>query len=181
MPGRTRNAAERTPPSPLGGEGRGEGALSRRMLLLAPLALSACGFVPAYGPGGAATALRGQVTTAEPQDRNAYDLVARLEERLGRAATATWRLDYTITTDRIGVAITAANAVTRYNVTGAADWSLVTLADGTIAAKGRVESFTSYSTTGSTVATLAAETAASTRLMQILADQIVTRLTAAAP
>ena len=153
----------------------------RRLFLASLLALSACGFAPAYGPGGAANALRGQVTTAEPQDRNAYDLVARLEERLGRAASPRWRLDYAITSQRIGVAITAANAVTRYNVTGAADWSLVTLADGTVAAKGRVESFTSYSTTGSTVATLAAETAASTRLMQILADQIVTRLIAAAP
>ena len=153
----------------------------RRLFLSSLLALGACGFTPAYGPGGGATVLRGQLTTAEPTDRNAYDLVARLEERLGRARDARWRLDYAIATDRIGVAITAANAVTRYNVTGAVDWSLVTLADGTVAAKGRVESFTGYSTTGSTVATLAAETDAATRLMQILADQIVTRLIAAAP
>ncbi len=66
-------------------------------------------------------------------------------------------------------------------MTGAVDWSRVTLADGRVAAKGRVESFTSYSATGSTVATLAAETDAATRLMQILADQIATRLIAAAP
>ena len=49
------------------------------------------------------------------------------------------------------------------------------------AARGRVESFTSYSATGSTVATLAADTDAATRLRQILADQIATRLIAAAP
>jgi LPS-assembly lipoprotein len=153
----------------------------RRLFLLSLTALGACGFAPAYGPGGGATALRAQVTTAEPADRNAYDLVARLEERLGRASSPRWRLDYAITTDRIGVGISAANAVTRYDVTGAVDWSLVTLADGTVAAKGRVESFTGYSTTGSTVATLAAETDAATRLMQILADQIVTRLIAATP
>lgn len=153
----------------------------RRLFLTSLLALSACGFAPAYGPGGGATALRGRVTTAEPTERNAYDLVARLEERLGRAGDAAWRLEYAITTDRVGVAITAENAVTRYNVTGAVDWSLVRVADGSVAARGRAESFTSYSTTGSTVATLAAETDAFRRLMLILADQIVTRLIAAAP
>jgi len=153
----------------------------RRLFVLSLLALGACGFAPAYGPGGGAAALRGQVATAEPADKLAYDLVGRLEERLGRAGNPRWRLDYAITTDRIGVGITAENAVTRYNVTGAVDWSLVTLADGTVATKGRVESFTGYSTTGSTVATLAAETDASTRLMQILGDQIATRLIATAP
>ncbi len=153
----------------------------RRLFLLSLLALGACGFAPAYGPGGGATALRGQVALSAPDDRLGYDLAGRLEERLGRAGNPLWRLDYAITTKRIGVGITAENAVTRYNVTGAIDWSLVTLADGTVATKGRVESFTSYSTTGSTVATLAAETDAATRLMQILGDQIVTRLIAAAP
>jgi LPS-assembly lipoprotein len=81
----------------------------------------------------------------------------------------------------VGVAITAANAVTRYNVTGRVDWTLVRLSDGAVASRGREESFTSYSTTGSTVATLAAETDAMARLMVILADQIATRLIAAAP
>ena len=155
--------------------------MGRRLFALSLLALGACGFTPAYGPGGGATALRGQVATADPTDRDAYDLVARLEERLGRASSPRWRLDYAIRTDRIGVAVTAENAVTRYNLTGRVDWTLVVLADGTVAAKGQVDSFTSYSTTGSTVATLAAETDAATRLMQILADQIATRLIAAAP
>jgi LPS-assembly lipoprotein len=41
-----------------------------------------------------------------------------------------------------------------------------------------VKSFTAYSATGSTVAGLAAEEDAATRLMRILADQIVARLVA---
>ena len=41
-----------------------------------------------------------------------------------------------------------------------------------------MQSFTSYSATGSTVAGLAAEEDAALRLMHILADQIVTRLLA---
>ena len=44
---------------------------------------------------------------------------------------------------------------------------------------GRVQSFTAYSATGSTVAQLAAEEDAGLRLMRILADQIVARLIAA--
>ncbi len=153
----------------------------RRLFVLSLLALGACGFTPAYGPGGGASALRGTVAAAEPTDKLAYDLVARLEERLGYASNPQWLLEYAISTQETGVAVTAENAVTRYNVTGTVDWKLVRPDEGTIVTRGRAESFTSYSTTGSTVATLAAETDASTRLMQILADQIVTRLIAAAP
>ena len=64
--------------------------LSRRKaalggLLLLPLAvMSACGFQPVYGPQGAAQGLRGKVQIAAPDTRLGYDLVAALEDRLGR-------------------------------------------------------------------------------------------------
>lgn len=153
---------------------------SRRTLLILPL-LAACGFVPAYGPQGGAMALRGRVATQDPTDRLSYDLVNRIEERLGRAEAPRWRLDYAITTKRTGVGVTTENAVTRYNLTGAVDWKLVALADGVMVLDGRAESFTSWSATGSTVAVLAAEEDAGLRLMRILGDQIATRLVAAAP
>jgi LPS-assembly lipoprotein len=79
------------------------------------------------------------------------------------------------------VGITPDGAVTRYNLTGSAAWTLVALAGGNAALSGVAESFTSYSATGSTVAGLSAEEDAQARLMVILADQIVTRLIAAAP
>ena len=53
--------------------------------------------------------------------------------------------------------------------------------DGAVVTQGNVGGFTGYSATGSTVATTAARTDAQDRLMVILADQIVTRLIAAAP
>lgn len=152
----------------------------RRAFLLLPL-LAACGFTPAYGPGGGAAALSGRVTTAEPSDKDAYDLVARLEERLGRAEAAAWRLDYAIKTDPLGVGITPEGAVTRYHLTGSVEWRLIRLSSGEAELTGREETFTAYSATGSTVAALAAEQDAGTRLMRILADRIVTRLIAAAP
>lgn len=70
--------------------------------------------------------------------------------------------------------------MTRYTLTGAAEWRLLEADTGVERLSGRAESFTSYSTTGSTVAMQTAEDDASTRLMRILADQIVTRLIAEA-
>jgi LPS-assembly lipoprotein len=152
----------------------------RRTLLLLPL-LSACGFAPAYAPGAPATALRGRVALAAPADRIAFALSARLQDRLGAAQAPVWRLETTISTAVEERGITPDGAVTRYHLVGQVDWRLVALADGAERLAGRTESFTGYSATGSTVATLAAEDAAAERLMVILADQIVTRLLAAAP
>ncbi len=149
----------------------------RRTFLLLPL-LAACGFTPAYGPAGGGGVLQGRIATAEPRDKASFDLVARLEERLGTPQAPLYRLDYTIRTRPMGVGITPEGAVTRYTLTGVADWRLVEAATGVERLSGRAESFTSYSTTGSTVAALAAEEDAQVRLMRILADQIVTRLTA---
>jgi LPS-assembly lipoprotein len=150
----------------------------RRALLLLPL-LAACGFAPAYGPDGAAGTLQGTVRVATPDDKNAFDLVERLEERLGRPQTVRYDLAYTITTKPVGVGLTPDAVITRYNLTGAVDWTLTDRTSGARVAGGREESFTSYSATGSTVAGLAAEEDAATRLMRILGDRIVTRLLAA--
>ncbi len=149
---------------------------SRRGTLaaMAALALTACGFAPAYGPGGAATALLGQVTVQAPGTLPAYVLVARLEERLGRPGAApAYDLAYTLSTQQESVAITPAAEITRYNVTGTLDWRLTETAGGTVAASGQVTAFTSYSATGSTIATRAAREDATDRLMTILADRLV--------
>ncbi|MFN4157677.1 MAG: LPS assembly lipoprotein LptE [Gemmobacter sp.] len=153
----------------------------RRRVLLGLAALAGCGFTAAYGPGGGAAALAGRIATAEPTDKRSFDLVSRLEERLGRPRAPLFRLDYTIRTNPLGVGISPEGAVTRYTLTGSADWRLVEADTGVERLSGRAESFTSYSTTGSTVAGQAAADDAGLRLMRILADQIVTRLIAEAP
>ena len=56
--------------------------------LVAMAALGACGFTPVYAPGGSADGLRDGVTVAAPNDANSYELVKRLEERLGRNLSA---------------------------------------------------------------------------------------------
>ena len=155
-------------------------SFDRRAVLILPLALAACGFSPAYAPGGAATRLQDRVRAADPTDKNAFDLVERLEERLGRGRNAAYLLSYTITTQAVGLGVTTDNKITRFNLTGVIDYTLSDAATGARLTGGRVQSFTAYSATGSTVAGLAAEEDAATRLMRILADQIVARLIAAA-
>ncbi len=152
-------------------------SLNRRSFL-AMAALTGCGFTPAYGPQGPARGIIGTIRAADPTDKNAFDLVERLEERLGRPATVTYDLTYTIRTKAIAVGITPENTITRYNLEGTIDWALTNRITKTRATGGTVHSFTSWSATGSTVAGLAAEEDAALRLMRILADQITARLIA---
>jgi LPS-assembly lipoprotein len=149
----------------------------RRSVLSLLAVLPACTFTPAYAPTGPAAGLQGAIRADDPTDKDGFDFVARLEERLGRPEAAPYRLSYTITTTSVGVGITPENVITRFNLIGGIDWSLTNSEDVRVTG-GRVQSFTSYSATGSTVAGLSAEEDAATRLMVILADQIVTRLIA---
>ncbi len=153
-------------------------SFNRRTLLWLPLALAACGFTPAYGPNGPAAGLQGSVSVASPDDKNSFDLVERLEERLGRPKAVSYDMTYTIKTEAVGVGITPDNAITRYNLKGSIDWALIARASGARVTGGEVHSFTSYSATGSTVAGLSAEEDAARRLMRLLADQIVERMLA---
>lgn len=155
-------------------------SFNRRLFLLGSAALMAgCGFAPAYGPNGAATALQGTIAVDEPDSRPAYLLTQELEDRLGRPAAARYGLAYSITLDEDPIAISASNVNTRFNLLGRVTYALRDLSSGEVLTSGKVDSFTSYSASGTTVATQAAERDAEERLMVILADQITTRLIAA--
>ena len=78
------------------------------------------------------------------------------------------------------VQITLDGDTTRFNLVGTADWTLSDMAGGAVTA-GDVSTFTSYSATGSNVATQAAQADASARLAVAMADLIVSRLLLAAP
>lgn len=154
------------------------GTLSRRALLLAPLALAACGFTPAFAPEGAAGRLLGKIRVQDPTDKNGFDFVERVEERLSRPEAPAYDLTYKITTEAVGVGFTIEGEISRYNLKGVIDYVLTDRALGQQITSGRVQSFTGYFATGSTVAGLAAEEDAAFRLMRILADQMVARLIA---
>lgn len=143
--------------------------------------LAGCGFTPVYGPGGSGTALRDRVRVAAPADRTDFVLVSRLEERLGRGAAPLYDLDYVVATDQVGLAVTAADDTTRVNINGQMDFVLSDRATGAPVVTGQVSTFTAYSTTGSPVATAAAQRDAEDRLMIALADQALSQLLARAP
>ena len=145
-------------------------------VILAAAALAGCGFTPVYGPDGTGAALLGQLSLDPPQDRNDYLLQRRIEERLGQATAGAWRLSTQIKTDNIGLGFTTDGDITRYNINGSTDYTLRRTGSSKIFRQGKIQHFTSYSATGTTVATLAAKRDAEVRLMTILADQIIDQL-----
>ncbi len=148
----------------------------RRTFLLGFLALGACGFEPVYGTNGAANSLRGQVLVDEPKNRQQFQLTEHLEQRLGRASGPRYGLTVKLNVSEEGLAISGSNDITRYNVSGIADFVLRDLATGQPVISDRVNTFTAYSASAQPVATLAAERDATQRLMTALADKIVTQL-----
>ena len=156
--------------------------LSRRLALLgAAAALAACAMTPAYGPGGAGTALTGRVQLRDPGDVDTFALNRRLSERLGPEQSAAYALNYRLTTASVAQGITPDEVTTRYSLNGTVDFALTEIATGRVITQDRVSSFTSYSAIGTTIATLTAERDAHDRLMVMLADQVVTRLLATVP
>ena len=153
---------------------------SRRGVLLAALALAACGFAPVYGPGGTGTRLQDKVRTADPRTPDDFAFAGRIAERLGPDGTR-YELDWRLRIAVVPQAITPNEITTRYSLNGTASYVLTEIAIGRTVARGQVSSFTSYSTTGTTIATLAAEQDAHKRLARLLADQVVTRLLALDP
>lgn len=149
--------------------------------LIAALPLAACGFAPAYGPDGGASALRGRLQVQAPQSRTDFDFISRIAARLGSPTDPAYDLGYSISALRHMGGITANNVITRYSLHGTATWTLTERQSGTRVAGGTVRAFTSWSTTGTTVAGLAAEDDAYRRLSVMLADQVIQRLIAVAP
>jgi LPS-assembly lipoprotein len=152
----------------------------RAFLSLSVLALAGCGFTPALGPGGSATALRGRVEIDEPSDIDGFELVRALEVRLGAPEAPLYRLGADILIADEGVGILPDQTITRFNILGRVDYRLTEIATGEMVASGQVKNFTSYAATSTTVATTSAQRDARDRLMVILADQIAAELVLAA-
>ena len=154
---------------------------SRRSLLIAALALAACGFTPVYGPGGTGGKLFGQIRTADPSTPDEFTFAGRIAERLGPDQAARFALAYKLRIAVVSQAITSEEVTTRYSLNGSADFVLTDATLGQEITRGQVSTFTSYSTTGTTIATMSAEQDAHDRLARMLADQVVTRLLAIDP
>lgn len=155
---------------------------SRRKFLTltaAPLALSACGFTPIYSDGSAAEQMHGRIALGSFDGLDGFQMREQLESRLGTATAATHRLDVTLNVDSDGIAITADGSITRYNLSGTAEFTITQLSGGVIF-RDTVTAFTAYNATASAYATRIAEQDASRRMAVTIADKIVTRLATSA-
>lgn len=150
----------------------------RRSFLLSAVALAGCGFQPAYGPKGSASALRGMVRIDTNGTRDTYTLTNKLADIFAQPTDAKYALTYRLNTDESAVGITPDQEITRYHVTGSATYTLVNIADGQTIASGKVENFTAYSATGSTVSSITVTRDAYDRLMAILAEQMAAQIQA---
>lgn len=157
--------------------------INRRMALAGLALLAGCGFTPAYAPGGVGERLRGTVHLPDPTDFDSYALNAHLTARLGPETAPRHDLAYTLRVAVVEQGITPEQITTRFALNGTLDFRLTDRANGAVLAQGAVSAFTSYSATGTTIATTTAEADARARLMRMLGDQLVTRLlgTLAAP
>ncbi|NCO86692.1 MAG: hypothetical protein GW886_08695 [Rhodobacterales bacterium] len=154
---------------------------SRRAALLGFAALAGCGFAPVYGPDSAALALRDSVAVDAPQTVDGYRLRRALEDRLGRAAPPAFRLSLSYDVTESATAITPGGTASRSTLAGVVRYALRAEGGEAVLVQGQVDSFASYATTGTTVATRAAAEDARARLAMGLADLLVTRLTLSAP
>ncbi|MEO9685715.1 MAG: LPS assembly lipoprotein LptE [Tateyamaria sp.] len=154
--------------------------MARIGALLLTLLLASCGFQPVHGPNGAGSTLQNRVLVDEPDDRLGFQLVQRLEERLGRGNDPAFRLAVDLNVAEEARAIDPEGDIRRFHLIGTAAFTLSETGSGTVIRADNIENFVGYSATGTTVATLAARRDAQERLMSILADQIVLRLQASA-
>lgn len=145
----------------------------RRILLVGLLSLAGCGFAPIYGGDDG---FRGLVAFDTDESVAGFRLQERLENRLGLSADPQFVLKATLRSSQRTAAITERGDNTRFNIVGSARWSLQNISTGKQIDSGVVEAFTSYSATGSTIATQATRDDAEARLSVILADLIVSRV-----
>lgn len=151
----------------------------KRLLILAGLAaLTGCGFQPVYGPGGTSEDLIGRIDILPPSDEEGRALSRRLEDRLGQTQSPDLVLgaEIFITEEELGVL--PDGSISRYNVVGRVDWTIGR--DDVQVMSGSEQSFTAYSATSTTVATIIAQRDARERLMILLADRIVANIYARA-
>ncbi|MGI9390447.1 MAG: LPS assembly lipoprotein LptE [Boseongicola sp.] len=151
---------------------------NRRLILASLAALAGCGFEPVYAPGNRAHGLRGRIEIAVPADEEGFALVRRLEDRLGSTAGGDLVLNAEIRVDEEAVGLLPDGSISRYSVLGQVNWSLSDSSGPQMS--GDERSFTSYSATSTTVATIVAQRDARRRLMIILADRIVADILAEA-
>ena len=154
--------------------------MRRAALIIASLALSACGLHPLYG-GGASNPIGGtlrSVQVAPIPGQSGWFMRNKLVDRLGEwgGSAPQYRLDVTLDDNITSFGIRGDRAATRERRTLRARYQLVSLATGMVVLDATAGSDSGIDIVSSEYATVAAEQTALEQLSDIVADQIVARL-----
>lgn len=143
-------------------------------------ALAGCGFRPVYLPDSATQKFQDQIFVQAPTKRVEYEFVKALQGQVGRAQSGQFKLSYDIEMTTRSTVVSAAQELERFSVEGLVSFTL-TDSENTPITSGSTRSFTTYSATGSTLASDRSQRDAENRLAVILADQVVTHIIATVP
>lgn len=153
--------------------------MRRFLAIVATVALSGCGLHPLYGGGESsvvASTLR-SVAVGPIEGRTGWLVRTKLLDRLGASGSGTaYRLDVELDDDITGFGIRGDRATTRERRTLRARYRLVELATGAVVLDATAGSDAGIDVVSSEYATVAAEQTAAERLSEVVADQIVARV-----
>lgn len=152
--------------------------------LIAACALSACGLQPIYAgaSGKGAIADLSAVEIAPIEGRVGWLVATALQDRVSlreSSAPARYRLDVQLDDQLESLGLLSDETVTRERRVLRARYQLVDLSSGAILLDATAGSDSGIDVVSSDYATIAAERAAAERLSQVVADQIVTRVSLA--
>ncbi|MAK99475.1 MAG: hypothetical protein CL803_12345 [Citromicrobium sp.] len=152
--------------------------------LFAACLLSACGLQPIYAGGSGAGVVEGlsAVQVAPIEGRSGWLVATALEDRIslrGAQAAPRYRLDVQLDDSLESLGLLSDERVTRERRILRARYQLVDLTTGAILLDASAGSDSGIDVVSSDYATIAAERAALERLSQVIADQIVTRVSLA--
>jgi LPS-assembly lipoprotein len=154
--------------------------LRRTAALLAALTLSACGLHPLYGGGASSpiSATMRSVQVAPIAGQSGWFMRNKLVDRLGESGSgdAQYRLEVTLDDNITSFGIRGDRAATRERRTLRARYQLVSTATGAVVLDETAGSDSGIDIVSSEYATIAAEQTALEQLSDIVADQIVARL-----
>lgn len=154
----------------------------RRALFLtvAVLSVSGCQLQPLYsgGSSGQVATTLSSVTVAPIEGQVGWLVYNKLKDRLAATGSseARYRLDIELDDDIVGLGIRGDRAVTRERRSLRARYQLVDVSTGAVVLDATAGSDAGIDVVSSEYATVAAEQTAAERLSDVVADQIVARL-----
>ena len=148
---------------------------SRRKFLIGSFLLAGCGYAPVHGTGSKTKKLYNSVFVQAPKDRVEFELVRNLEKQFRKNSSREYDLNYKLSIEEEKVVVSASQTLERYSLFGSLKYTL-TDKEGDVLLTNTAKSFTSYSATGTSLATERAKRDAQDRLMVILAEQVLNRI-----